>query len=451
MALKYKHTILFVDDEESIIKALQRLFRKENYKILTASNGQDALEILKKYENRISLMISDQRMPGMTGSQFLEKAKKIFPNAIRFLLTGYSDMDAIVDAVNRGEIHRYINKPWNDENMILQVRQAIEQFELVLENKRLSVLTIKQNEKLNELNENLEQKVEERSKEIIIKNKELESNLYNSVRAFASIAEMNTPLLAGHGRRVSILTREICQLLDLSENEITHTEIAALLHDIGKLGLPNKLIDHNEKRWTPEEKTIFERHPEEGQTIVKFIDSLDHVGILIRSHHERYDGQGYPDQLSEEAIPIGSRIIAVADAYDKIIELKMDIKPITDEYLHDKKITQDHLPENELLQQTALFHIKKYAFTMYDPDIVKAFLRLFKEKGIQNKEEKRLSIEDLKDGMVLTRSLYTTKGRFLLPYNTVITKDHIKKLKTIHQSDPISDVIFVNKIKPVNG
>ena len=111
MALKYKHTLLFVDDEKSITKALHRLFRKDGYHIITASSGMEGLELLEKAERPVSLIISDQRMSGMNGAQFLEKAKKIFPDAVRFLLTGYSDMDAVVEAVNKGEIHRYLTKP----------------------------------------------------------------------------------------------------------------------------------------------------------------------------------------------------------------------------------------------------------------------------------------------------------------------------------------------------
>ena len=140
MAHKYKHTILLVDDEASIIKSLNRLFHKDGYHILTASSGQEGLELLKKVEKPVSLFISDQRMPGMTGAQFLKKAKKIFPEAIRFLLTGRSDMDAIVDAVNKGEIHRYLTKPWNDDDLTLQVRQCLEQYDLRVENKCLLTL-----------------------------------------------------------------------------------------------------------------------------------------------------------------------------------------------------------------------------------------------------------------------------------------------------------------------
>ena len=442
MPLKYKHTILLVDDEESITKALQRLFRKEGYKIFTATSGHEGIELLNNMEKSISLIISDQRMPRMTGSQFLEKVKEIFPDAIRFLLTGYSDMDAIVDAINSGEIHRYLTKPWNDNDLLLQVRQSLEQFELKIENRRLLALTRKQNKELKELNKNLEQKVEERSREIIVKNKELESNLYNTVRAFASLAETHAPMLAGHGRRVSRLSREIAQFLNLPENEITHIEIAALLHDIGKLGLPEKLMNYSEKKWTPEEEALFIKHPEDAQAIVRFISSLDHIGLLIRSHHERYDGQGYPDQLSDESIPLGSKIIAVADAYDKIVNLKVNEKSCIGEYLKDKDITQDHLPEDELLQQAAIHHLRQYGFTRYDPDIIKVVLSLLKEKGIRYKE-KLFAIEGLKAGMVLSRSLYTYKRRFLLPCDTLLTEDIIGKLKIIHKNDQLADAIYV--------
>lgn len=443
MALKYKHTILLVDDEISVIKALQRLFRKEGYEILTASNGQEALEQLKTMKKRVSLIISDQRMPGMTGVQFLEASKKILPKTIRFLLTGYADINAVIDAINKGGIHRYLIKPWQDNDLIQQVRDGLEQYELILENKRLLVLVNKRNKELNALNRQLEQKVEERSKEIIKKNKEIESSFYNTVRAFASLLEIHAPALAGHGTRVALQSREMGQLLDLSEKEITHIEIAALLHDIGKLGFPQHLMDYRENKWTLEERALYEKHPEEGQNIVRFINNLDHVGLLIRSHHEWYDGRGYPDQLSEEWIPMGSRIIAVADAYDRIVYVKLNIQSFIDEYLEEVKITQNHVPENELLQQAALYYIKKNTFIKFDPDIVKSFFKLIKAKGIETGTEKGLSLDELKDGMVLTRSLYTAKGRFLLPYNTVLTGDYIVKLKIIHQTNPINDSIFV--------
>jgi len=452
MALKYIHTLLLVDDEESIIKSLQRIFRKEGYETYTALSGQEGLKRLKEAEKPFSLIVSDQRMPEMTGAQFLEKAKKIFPHAIRILLTGYSDMDAIVGAVNKGEIHRYLTKPWNDDDLLLQVRQALEQYELVVENRRLLALTKKQNKELSELNKHLEEKVAERSREIGEKNKELsrlnrelESSLYNSLRAFASLVEMHTPALAGHGRRVGVFSRQIAMLLDLPEDEVTQIEIAGLLHDIGKFGFRQKLLDYEEDRWTMADNELFHKHPERGQATVQFIDKLENVGLMIRSHHEEYNGQGYPDQLAGEEIPLGARIIAVVDAYDKIVNLKLGVDRSFEGVARASKVAQaqDYSTEDEVLQRAAILHLKQDDFTRYDASVVKLFLRVLKATGILYAMEKELSVENLREGMVLSRSLYSSSGQFLLSHNTTLTKNHISKLTALHESDPITENIYV--------
>lgn len=449
MPLKYKHILLFVDDEESITKSLRRLFRKEGYEIHTASSGQEGLNKLKEVGKPFSLIISDQRMPEMMGAEFLEKAKEIFPRAVRILLTGYSDMDAIVDAINKGEIHRYFTKPWNDDDLVLQVRQCLEQYELFVENRRLLALTKKQNKELKELNNSLEEKVAERTRETTKKNEELfsvnrqlESNLYNTVRAFASLVEMLTPSLAGHGRRVGAVSRKIALELNLSEEEATQIEVAGLLHDIGKLGFPEKLLRYHQDKWDSHDKALFRRHPEQGQAAVQFINKLDHVGILIRSHHEQYDGQGYPDQLADEEIPLGSRIIAAADAYDKIVRLKVIDDDTIRRASKRSNVIQGNLTE-EVLQKAAVLHFREQAFTRYDPDIVKVFLAVLKTQGIEWGREKEVSIEQIEAGMVLSRSLHTSSGRFLLSHKTVLTEDLIGKLMSIHSIEPISEVIHV--------
>lgn len=127
MVLKNEHTLMLVDDEKAITSALRRLLRRQGYHILTAESGPEGLKKLCRFEKPLSMIISDQRMPEMSGLQFLEKAKAICPEAIRFLLTGYSDMEAVTQAVIKGEIHRYLTKPWNDEDLVLQVRQSLEQ------------------------------------------------------------------------------------------------------------------------------------------------------------------------------------------------------------------------------------------------------------------------------------------------------------------------------------
>lgn len=450
MSLKFKHTILLVDDEEAILKALQRLFRRDGYRILTATSGQEGLDVLREHGKPVSLIISDQRMPGMNGAQFLEKARAIYPDAMRFLLTGYSDMDAIVEAVNKGKIHRYLTKPWNDEDLPLQVRQALEQFELVVENRRLSALTRRQNRELADLNRDLERKVEERTREVQEKNKELsrlnrelEASLYDTVRAFASLAEMHAATLAGHNQRVSALAKEIASAFGLSEREVVSVETAALLHDIGKLGLNERILRYDTVRWGEEDRKAYRKHPEEGQAVVQFIKRLDHVGLLIRSHHERYDGKGFPDGLKEESIPLGSQIIAAADAYDRIVHLRVKAKVHVEAYLRAKGITLDHLPEEELLQQAAIHHLDQNRGTRYDPEVVQAFVGILKERGVQYRTERSVPLELLEEGMVLATSLFTKRGKFLLPYNTKLTEEHLNKLRVIHQNDPLPE-IYIN-------
>jgi len=169
------------------------------------------------------------------------------------------------------------------------------------------------------------------------------------------------------------------------------------------------------------------------------VKNLDHVGVIVRTHHERYDGQGYPDQLKEEEIPLGARIIAVADAFDKIVNLQVNVGNA----INIAKTSLGHLGEEKLLEAAAILHLKQESFLAYDPDIVKVFLTLLKTKKIVYPEEKKVSIENLEDGMTLTKPLYSSSGRFLLPQKTILTGSLIHKLKLLHENDPITEGVYI--------
>ena len=448
------HTVLFVDDEEAILKALSRLFRRKGYTILTAQGGHEALALLEKKEHTVSLIVSDQKMPGMNGAAFLERARVFCPEAMRFLLTGYSDMDAIVDAVNKGEIHRYLTKPWNDDDLVLQVKWGLEQYDLVQENKKLLALTRKQNKQLYDFAKTLEGRVAERTLEISGKNKELEYlnkelelNLLNTVRAFAALTEMHTVHLKGHGKRVSSLSVDIARKMDLPEDEITRIEIAAILHDIGTIGFPSDLLEkYRDHRCSKEEAGLYMRHATEGQNILAFINRLDDVGLLIRHHHERYDGKGYPDQLFEQDIPLGARIIAVANAYDRVTVVDRTGKKDSqlERILSDMAVAKECYTGDELVQQAGMLYIKKQVFTEFDPDIVKVFLEVLSDQGISIARERQMVFSELAPGMVLSRPVYSTRGRFILPHKTELTDNMIAKLKVIFENHEIPDVFFIS-------
>jgi len=450
MSHKSEHSLLLVDDERAITKAIERLFRKEGHEVFTAGSGKEALELLEEMDKTFSLIISDQRMPGMTGSELLERAKEIAPDAIRILLTGFSDLEAVIDAVNRGEIHRYMTKPWNDADLLVQVRYFLEQYELIMENRRLMTLSEQQNRELRELNKSLEQKVAERTKDLVDKNiklfrlnQDLEASIYDTVRAFSSLLDRHSPLLAGHGRRVSVLARDTARFLEMSEEDVTNIEVAALLHDIGKLGFPPHLMGYDMDKWNIKDKTMFRNHPQEGETTIQFIKQLDNVGSLIRHHHEQYDGQGFPDQLEEDRIPLGARIIAVADSYDNIINQRVHTPKSVKDRIKKNLPGPDDSPQEEILQLAAILHLKQHGFTRYDPDIVKAFLALVKEKGISFGRERKVAINALTEGMVLSETVYSSSKQLLLAHSTALTKKDIAMLKKVHKNDPITELISV--------
>ena len=164
----FHHVVLCVDDEINVLNALKRLFRKEAFTVLTASSGAEALKLLQ--ENRVTMILSDQRMPAMSGTEMMAKVKEAYPDIIRMILTGYTDVDTIAEAINKGHVYKFFLKPWNDQALILEIRQALEQYELVQTNKALHRKIQEQNETLRNINENLENLVMERTREIEIHN-----------------------------------------------------------------------------------------------------------------------------------------------------------------------------------------------------------------------------------------------------------------------------------------
>jgi response regulator RpfG family c-di-GMP phosphodiesterase len=167
-----QYTLLCVDDEKNILNALKRLLRKENFRLLTGNSGQEGLSILA--ENEVHVVLSDQRMPGMNGTEFLKEVKALYPDILRIILTGYTDVDSISEAINEGHIYKFFLKPWNDQNLKLEIRQAMEQYRLMQDNKRLHDQVFQQNEELKQINENLEAIIAERTRNLEYQNQALQ-------------------------------------------------------------------------------------------------------------------------------------------------------------------------------------------------------------------------------------------------------------------------------------
>lgn len=406
-------TLLFVDDEPGILNALRRLFRPSGYRILTAESGAEALEVLAREE--VDLVVSDMRMPNMDGAQFLKEVRARWPQVVRLLLTGYADMASTIAAINQGEIYRYISKPWDDDEIMSTVKDSLERKRLERENARLVELTQRQNAELKELNAGLEQKVAARTAEVQQTlafleqaHKELKRGFMATVRVFSGLIELRGGKLAGHSRRVAEHARVLTQRMQLDEAAAQDVFMAALLHDIGKIGLPDELIERPFHALAPDARGEVMRHPVRGEMVILGVPQLKSAAALIRHHHECWDGSGYPDGLVGLAIPAGARILAVANDYDA---LQMGL-----------------LVARSLKPAEALAYIVDNRGKRYDPQVVDAFTGVLAETIPEDISESLVRPGSAQPGMVLTRDLMHKDGYMLLARGQVLDQAMIAQL-----------------------
>lgn len=423
-------TLLFVDDEPNILAALRRLFRPLGYRIFIAEGGAQGLEVIAS--EKIDLVISDMRMPEMDGAQFLEQVRLRSPDSIRILLTGYADISSTIAAINKGQIYRYIAKPWEDNDIVLTVRHALERKQLEREKERLEALTQRQNEELKDLNTNLEDKVKARTEEVRqtmgfldIAHEKLKKSFFTSIFMFSNLLELREGAMAGHSRRVADIARKLAVRLGMNEADAQDVMVAGLLHDIGKIGLPDDLLHKPFSMLAGEEYSAVAKHPIVGQTALMALEQLNGAAKLIRSHHERFDGRGYPDGLVGMDIPLGARILNVANDYDAV--------------------QQGRLLNKRMNAKDALTFIKDGRDNRYDPQVVDAFVRMIEGVGEVTKKVQEIALHtaDLKSGMVLTRDLMSRSGLLLLARDYLLDDaliDHLRKNETM---DGHSLIIYV--------
>lgn len=454
MELKHDHTLLLVDDEASILNALKRLFRREGYRILTAESGQQALDMLRQADTPVSLIISDQRMPGLNGAEFLEQSVAICPDSVRFLLTGYSDMDAVVDAVNKGKIHRYLTKPWNDADIVLLVREALSHVELKLENLRLTELTQRQNKELADLNKHLEETVNQRTWALKYQNKMLEQlnsglekSLMGTIRLLLSLVESSNPRLGRYMKAVGQLARRMAMEAGLDEATQDSIEMAGLVHDIGLLGMPEPLLEKDERSMTSDEWEAYTQHPEIAALSLSSVEGLKEIGVIVRAHHENLDGTGFPNQLQGESLPMGARILAVAADYCTVSQLwPRGVKRLLSmarRYLDPATLSAIDIAEVQLSRQTiAEKIIVAGAGKRYDGAIINHFLKSIGSDAI-NQAIRKLAFNLLEKGMVLKEDLRLKDGRLLLTRGTVLGDGALQSIQTIGDRGLIEGAINV--------
>lgn len=325
-----KYKILLVDDEEDNLALLYRTLRQE-FDIIKTTSPLQALEILKK--ESIDIICSDHKMPEMDGVEFLKRSYEITPQSIRLLITAYSDSSILIDAINYAKIYRYIKKPWEPAELLMIIRAAVEYFQLKKDNDRL----------INDL-------------------KELFSGTINAI---IEALDAKDSFTLGRSRRVTFFALKMVKYFNLPMEEMGKLELAGLLHDIGMIGVSEEILNKTEKL-TPEEFDIIKKHVSHGVRILEDIKQLKDVVEIIKYHHERYDGTGYPCGSKGDEIPLNARIIAIADTYDSMVS---------------NRSYRQGLSHEEAMQR-----ISEQSGKQFDPQVVTAFAAILPEALAEIKE-----------------------------------------------------------------
>lgn len=351
-----KPIVFFIDDEPDILQSILRITRHEQYKVETFDDPRKALAELVTRE--VAVVVADQRMPGMTGTELLEKVRIQCPNTIRMILSGDAEIDSVLSAINKGKIFHFITKPCGDDDLKSAINEAIKQYFLLVENKRLTELTKRQNLELIELNKSLEEKVEQRTRKIKQKEAQLKEALQGIISAVALTVETRDPYTAGHQTRVAELACAIAKEMGLSHDQTEGIRLAGVIHDLGKIYVPAEILNRPGKL-SHIERELIHVHPQVGFDILKNISFPWPIAKIVYQHHERMNGKGYPVGLSGEDILLEARIIAVAD----VVEAMSSHRPYRP------------APGIDL----ALEEISMNRDILYDADVVKSCLKLFAE------------------------------------------------------------------------
>ncbi len=329
-----KYSVLIVDDEPDNLQLLYRTLRGK-YEIVKANTPLEAIELLK--QKSFQCIISDHKMPDMDGVEFLKVSYDIQPDAMRLLVTAYSDVKILIDAINYARIYRYIKKPYSPDELLHIVEGSLEYYQLKIDNENLI--------------------------------KDLKELFSGTIKAIIEALDAKDSFTLGRSRRVAFYSAKMVEFLNLDKSQSGIIELAGLLHDIGMIGVAEDILNKTQKL-TPEEYEEIKKHVQHSVKILEDIKQLYDVIEIIKYHHEYYDGNGYPYGKKGDEIPLGSRIIALADAYDSMVS--------------NRAYRQGLSPEE------ALKLIDEKSGTQFDPELIGVFKSILPaaQKEIKEFEEK---------------------------------------------------------------
>ncbi len=414
--------ILVLDDDPEVLKAVDAIFRHQSGEIecLTTADPHEAETLLR--ERQIDLVLCDEHMPEVKGHAFLSFTKTHYPLAVRIILTAHPDLDLLMAAINRGEVYRFIQKPWDDEEFEITVRRALEHGRLQRKQLALEVELRKKNRELEQMNSRLESLVQRRNAELQKTLEMLQKSRDKAVGGFNGSANLLNSMIhlfqrdiGNHARRVAGTCERVGSHLGFDDERLRNLVIAAYFHEIGRVSRQDGESD-------PETR---EKYAEIGENLISQGMGMKDIGTIIRHHREHFDGSGKPDGLSGDSIPMESRILKALAEYDWMIN-------------RDKKSPSD-----------SLAFLLQHSGTLYDPAVVQAFHRILRDSGETGSRGVELS--ELKPGMELLNDIFLRDGVLFLPGKTVITAEMLERIKSFSTLIREDKVYYVRPEGRVDG
>ena len=406
-------SVLLVDDEPSILNALRRVLMPLECQVQVANSADEALQLLRQAP--VDLVISDMRMPDKSGAELLAEVAQSWPDTERVLLTGYSDMESTIAAINQGKISLYLEKPWDDERLCKVVSRTIDMVRMRQRTDQLEQLTQRQNKELQALNESLQQKVDERTGELRSTLKELRDHYKGTIHLLARLIEQR---LANHQASTSDIlwaAEAMAEKLAFSDRDTSVLRYSVMLRNIGKVGLADELLTTPYAQLDDAQRQAFERHPLLAEMHLSGVDSLQNTAAALAARKEHQDGSGYPRGLSgEEISPLCSVLAILCDFFE---------------------LCNGELEVAALSPQQALAHMAEHAGSRYQLALFNEFKRLYPAllEYLQSQGEQALAPQALRPGMALAKDLVAPDGTLLLVKGKALSAKQIERLCEIQQ------------------
>lgn len=439
--------VLFVDDEPHILKAFRRLTSGRDYEVLTAENGETALSILR--EHPVAVLITDQRMPGISGSELLEIVRGSDPQVVRIMLTGNNDITTALEAINQGAVFRFVTKPWDHTQILRIIELALDQYRLQVSRERYEQFIERQNAKLLELNdrlasfnEELEERVDERTAELRAQKREvarlyqeLDDSFDGMINALLCVMELGEIHVVEHCQRTAEQVRRFADEMGMDEELVHELERAAMLHWIGLISAPSSLLEKPVEQFDPVELASWEFHPLLGQQALYHVPALSAAGRTILYYLHRYDDRDFQpgvldsndnsDVLSEDFIR-GCQILKIVSTFERSRTIR-------------RKASRNSVDDSWI--KAGIKALQAGRGTEFDPGLVDEFLQwVLHDPTISGTDETMVSFDQLQPGMVLSRPVETSQGSPLAPRDITVTAELIERLDWFRETNGLKSI-----------